>query len=307
MPESIEDKPLLLLIDDSPQDLRLLGSLIKEQGQILFATSGREGLKLAAERTPDLIMLDVELPDLSGFEVCRELQQNPETRGSSIIFVTSHQSPQHEVAALEAGAVDFISKPFNPPVICARVKIHLTLKRQNKLLQSLVSIDGLTGVFNRRYFDEQSEVEWKRHFRQGHSLGLAMVDVDHFKQFNDRFGHSAGDECLKTLARTFQQSTRRPGEFLARYGGEEFVFVLPHLNQEDILRFGQHLCAEVLALKIPHPASSAQFVTISLGAVASVPTPETQLQLLVEQADQALYQAKASGRNRCQLFNSTPG
>lgn len=303
MSESIEDKLLLLLIDDNPQDLRLLGSLIKEQGQILFATSGREGLKLAAERMPDLIMLDVELPDMSGFDVCRELQQNPETRGTSIIFVTSHQSPQHEVAALEAGAVDFISKPFNPPVICARVKTQLTLKRQNKLLQNLVSLDGLTGVFNRRYFDAQIEVEWKRHLRQGHSLGLALVDVDHFKQFNDRFGHSAGDECLKTLARRFQQSARRPGDFVARYGGEEFVFVLPHSEREGIQRFGQRLCAEVLALKIPHPAGGEQFVSISLGAVASVPTLDTPLHCLLERADQALYQAKASGRNRCQLFS----
>lgn len=304
MPENTEDKPLLLLIDDSPQDLRLLGSLIRERGQILFATTGLEGLALAAERIPDLILLDVELPDIDGYEVCRKLKQDPETRSTPIIFVTSHQSPEHEVAALEAGAVDFIAKPFNPPVISARVKTHLTLNHQNKLLQSLASQDGLTGVFNRRYFDEHGDAEWKRHLRQGNPLGVVMVDVDHFKQFNDRFGHTAGDECLKTLARTFRQSTRRPGDFVARYGGEEFVFVLPYTGPEDALRFGEHLCREVLALNIPHPKPAGeQFVTVSLGATAAVPTHDTTLRTLVEHADQALYKAKAAGRNRCQLFS----
>jgi len=303
MPENAEDKPLLLLIDDSPLDLQLLGSLLEDRAQILFATTGREGLKLAAERMPDLILLDVELPDISGYEVCRELKQNLETQSTPIMFVTGHQSPQHEVAALEAGAVDFIAKPFNPPVISARIKTHLTLNHQNKLLHRLASVDGLTGVFNRRYFDEQGEVERKRHLRQGLSLGLVMVDVDHFKQFNDRFGHTAGDECLKTLARTFRQSARRPGEFVARYGGEEFMFVLPYTKSEDVFRFSQHLCAEVLALKIPHPRiTGEQFVTVSVGATAVVPTQNMQLRTLVEQADLALYQAKAAGRNRCKLF-----
>ncbi len=303
MPDISADKPLIHLIEDNPQDLRLLSNLVKDQGQVVFSTGGREGLRLANSRLPDLILLDVELPDISGYEVCRELKQNPETRGIPVIFVTSHNSAQHEVTALEAGAVDFIIKPFNPPVICARVKTHLTLQQQSKLLHALAEKDGLTKVFNRRYFDEQAETEWKRHTRQEQSLAVVLLDVDRFKQFNDNFGHRAGDECLQTLARTFLQSTRRPGEFVARYGGEEFAFLLPHTRLDEAVRFGRHICEAVLALKIPHPNTAGEhFITVSLGVAAEIPPHGTTLQELVNRADQALYQAKHAGRNRCVAF-----
>lgn len=304
MSETTFGRPIIHVIEDNPQDLRLLSNLVKDQGQIIFSTSGRDGLRLSTNRLPDLILLDMELPDINGYDVCRELKLSPETSAIPVIFVTSHNSSQHEVAALEAGAVDFITKPFNPPVICARVKTHLTLSRQSKQLHNLADRDGLTDVFNRRYFDEHAEAEWKRHLRQEHPLAVMLLDVDRFKQFNDIFGHIAGDECLKALARIFKQCTRRPGEFVARYGGEEFVFLLPHTQLNEAKRFGEHVCAAVQALKIPHPQTSGeQFVTASLGAAAVIPLRDMRLLELVSRADQALYLAKSSGRNRCHGYS----
>lgn len=295
-------RPLILIVDDSPESIRLLSGLILDKGDVLFATSGEAGLNLARQRRPDLILLDVEMPDLSGYEVCRRLKDDPDTRDIAVMIVTSHHSSAHEVQALESGAIDFLTKPLAPAVVRARVQTQLTLKSQADALHRQAMLDGLTGLYNRAYFHEHLELEWRRHQRQQVPLGFALLDVDHFKAFNDQYGHVAGDACLRRVAEALKASTRRPAEFVVRYGGEEFAIVMPNTPREEIGRFGEWICRQVQDLAIPHEGSSAApVVTISAGLAVLVPTPDRTWSDLIERADRALYRAKQEGRNRAMV------
>lgn len=295
-------RPLILIVDDSPESIRLLSGLILDKGDVLFATSGEAGLNLARQRRPDLILLDVEMPDLSGYEVCRRLKDDPDTRDIAVMIVTSHHSSAHEVQALESGAIDFLTKPLAPAVVRARVQTQLTLKSQADALHRQAMLDGLTGLYNRAYFHEHLELEWRRHQRQQVPLGFALLDVDHFKAFNDQYGHVAGDACLRRVAQALKASTRRPAEFVVRYGGEEFAIVMPNTPREEIARFGEWICRQVQDLAIPHEGSSAApVVTISAGLAVLVPSPDLTWSDLIERADRALYRAKQEGRNRAMV------
>lgn len=289
----------ILVIDDSVSNIRVLSALLQDKGEVLFATSGEEGIEIARLRRPHLILLDVEMPEMDGYEVCRRLKNDPNTVDCAVIFVTAHTTPEYEVRALEAGAVDFIGKPFNPPVVRARVHTQLTMRLQAEMLQQLARRDGLTGLYNRRYFDEVIESEWRRHQRKASSLGLAMIDIDHFKDFNDHYGHLEGDACLQQVATTLLTNTRRPGEMVARYGGEEFVAVLPSLGNDDLVKYGDWLLQKIRQLAIPHAHSHvAEIVTISIGMASLVPEASGKHIDLIALADYALYRAKATGRNR---------
>ncbi|MEE2729714.1 MAG: diguanylate cyclase [Pseudomonadota bacterium] len=297
---------VILIIDDNPKSIKALSLLVRDFGEVIFATSGAAGIAMAMKRNPDLILLDVEMPGMNGYEVCRQLKADLSTRGSSIIIVTSHSSVEHEVEALEAGAADFITKPLNSPLVRARVKTQLLVKKQADELQRLAEQDGLTGIYNRRYFDEQMAQEWRRHQRQRSPLGVALVDVDYFKAYNDEYGHQGGDGCLRAVAQCLTLALRRPGEQVARYGGEEFVIILPYTDNIELLKIGPWLCEQVRSRKIPHAKSAvAQWVTISVGLASCTPSIQTGPDHLLGLADKALYQAKASGRNQCVVAEKT--
>ena len=300
--------PRILLVDDSPTNLKFLGNMLRGMSDLFVATNGDMALQMAHDKLPDLILLDVEMPGKNGYEVCLALKNDPLLCDSAVIFVTSHQSMEHEIRALEAGAVDFISKPLNPPVVRARVTTHLTLKQQTDKLRRMANIDGMTGVFNRRAFDGMLAVEFRRHQRATSSLALAMLDVDHFKHFNDCYGHLAGDDCLRTIANTAVAATRRPAETVCRYGGEEFAIILPNTNLEDALRYGQWLNQQIRELAIPHRgAVGREIVSISIGVTACIPSAESSPLQLIAEADQALYAAKAQGRDRVIAFSAVEG
>ncbi|WP_374337304.1 diguanylate cyclase domain-containing protein [Leeia sp.] len=301
-PEPDMQECRILIIDDSVTMQRLLGSLLKECGQIVCAISGAQGIDLARTLRPQLVLLDVEMPGMNGYEVCAALKADEVTRDSAIIFVTATNSMESEVAALEAGAVDFITKPINPPTALARVRTHIKLQQHALAMQYLAQRDGLTGIFNRRFFDAQLELEIARHRRQGLPLGLALIDIDHFKLYNDHYGHQLGDSCLQAVANCLANSTRRPGEVMARYGGEEFVALLPYCSAEDVLKYGTHLCAQVQQLQLPHAASTVcGEVTISVGVASVLPDATMLAAELVGKADAALYRAKSAGRNQAVL------
>ena len=289
---------VILIIDDNPKSIKALSIVVRDFGEVIFATSGAAGIAMAIKTKPDLILLDVEMPGMNGYEVCRQLKADASTRSSNIIIVTSHSSVEHEVAALEAGAADFITKPLNAPLVRARVKTQLLVKKQADELHRLAEQDGLTGIYNRRYFDDQFVQEWRRHQRQRSPLGVALVDVDFFKAYNDRYGHQDGDECLRQVAAALQSSLRRPGEQVARYGGEEFVIILPYTDKNELMKIGPWLCEQVRNLQIPHARSDAsEYVTISVGLASCVPSLKNDPASLVRLADKALYEAKANGRN----------
>jgi len=193
MSEYQQTQNLILIIDDDPMAIRLLSNILKEQGTIIFATSGEAGLQLARERRPQLILLDAEMPVMDGYEVCRKLKSDPDAGSASIIFVTANTSMESEIAALDGGAADFIIKPLNAAVALARVRTQLRIQQQAAEMAHLANRDGLTGLFNRRYLDQVLEKEGARHKRQRLPLGLAMIDIDYFKLYNDGYGHQAGD------------------------------------------------------------------------------------------------------------------
>lgn len=292
----------ILIIDDNVDTIRLLSAMVREQGRVLFATSGAAGLELARLQRPQLILLDVEMQGMDGFAVNERIRRDPDLRHSAVIFVTAQSSPEAEIACLDAGAVDFIPKPLNAPVVQARVRTHLRLQAALSVLGDLANLDGLTGLYNRRYFDRQMAAEFARHRRHQLPLGVVLVDVDDFKLFNDRYGHQRGDACLKEVAEALHDGARRPGELAARYGGEEFVVLLPNVTPAALARYGDWLCRRIGALGIPHAAASAApHVTASIGLCARIPGENDTAEGMLHAADMALYRAKRAGRNRSVL------
>jgi len=291
-------KARLLVVDDQPIHLQVLYRALSADHQLFMATGGAQALKLVREQNPDLVLLDVVMPDMDGFEVLQQLKSSLDTSGIPVIFVTAHGGDEIETQCLHAGAVDFISKPINPSVVRARVKTHLTLKFQSDFLRDMAFLDGLTGVSNRRQFDDRLPMEWGRAQRKGTALTVIMLDVDSFKAYNDHYGHQAGDDCLRQIAAALKNALRRPTDLVARYGGEEFVCLLPDTGFDDGMLLGQRLLDAVRAMAIPHHFSKAQpVVTISVGvATREGPGPDGRAGYLVSLADAQLYQAKHGGR-----------
>lgn len=294
-----ERKARILLVDDERINLVVLADLLRPEFELLIATDGAQGLRLAAEQQPDLILLDLVMPGMDGYGVCQHLQADPVTAGIPIIFITARTETEYETKGFDLGAVDYIAKPFNDRVVLARVRTHVRLKRQNALIEHLMRQDALTGIYNRRAFDETSEREWKRARRLGQPLSLLMMDIDHFKQYNDHYGHGSGDACLQRVGQTLSSCMRRPGDFIGRYGGEEFVSLIPQTDLPGALQLAEYMVTTVSALQIPHARSSTSpVVTISIGIATGIPESELEMAALKERADQMLYVAKAAGRNR---------
>lgn len=287
----------LLIVDDSATTVRLLVAVLKDLGEIRTASDGETALIEARSFLPDVMLLDVEMPGMDGYEVCKRLKTDPATAHISVFFVTSHSSADHEITALDAGASDFIGKPINPRVAFARVRIHMMLLVQTKLLREQVGHDALTGLVNRRRFGEALAVEVARSHRTGQPLSLIMIDVDFFKAFNDHYGHPAGDECLRAVAGAIRSFSKRSTDLAARIGGEEFAMLLANTELENATKLANELIMAVSALGIAHVDSQAtDHVTISAGVAP------LQLdgggQTLMRRADKALYEAKEADRNR---------
>jgi len=292
-------KARLLVVDDQPINIQVMYQAFGSDYQVFMATSGEQALTICNNNPPDLILLDIVMPGMDGFEVCKRLKSDEATSHIPIIFVTAHTDAAQETRGLSLGAVDFIAKPVNPTVVRARVKTHLTLKFQSDLLRQLVFLDGLSGVFNRRYFDQQIAIEWSRAARNDQPLSLILLDVDFFKLFNDRYGHQAGDDALRLIAVTLKSCLRRPADLVARYGGEEFACVLPETSYDDALALAHELERKVRERGIPHETSStAAVVTISVGIATREAGAMGDVQSLIGLADNLLYQAKHSGRGR---------
>jgi diguanylate cyclase (GGDEF)-like protein len=289
----------ILIVDDAMENVQILHHALQDEHDVLFAMSGQKALHIALHQLPDLILLDAMMPDLDGYAVCAALRANSITSAIPIIFVTALTSPEDETRALDAGAADFITKPVNAAVVRARVRTQLMVKRQADALRALTLTDGLTGVANRRAFDERLENEWRRCARAGAPIALILVDIDHFKPYNDEYGHLTGDDSLRRVAEAMQRAAARPEDLVARYGGEEFAILLPQLDLAGAEGVARRLLAEVHALGIVHARSSAgPLLTVSMGVASVMPNVAHQAVALVATADALLYTAKAGGRNR---------
>jgi diguanylate cyclase (GGDEF)-like protein len=262
-------------------------------------------LRLVAEAAPDLVLLDVLMPGLDGFAVLRRLKEHAATRQVPVIFVTAMSEIDDEERGLTLGAVDYITKPISPAIVRARVRTHLQLKQQRDLLERHAFLDGLTGIANRRRFDEVLEQRWRAAQRSGSGLSVLLIDIDYFKQYNDHYGHGPGDDCLRRVAAAVARTFSRGDDLAARYGGEEFAIVL---GGGDAAAPAQRLLGCIAELAIPHRLSPLQGrVTVSAGAYAVQPLPQFDHRQAVESADRLLYQAKQGGRNRCVVYDERQG
>jgi diguanylate cyclase (GGDEF)-like protein len=289
----------VLVADDDAINREVLGDLLKPEYTVLLAKNGAQTLERAARHQPDLILLDVMMPDMDGYEVLRQLRADPHTEHIAVIFISGLDRPEDEANGLKMGASDYIVKPFNPTVVMARVALHLQVVRQRRMLERLANIDGLTELANRRRFDEKYALEYQRARRNRQPLSLALLDIDSFKQYNDRYGHPAGDRALRSVARVAGAAMRRPGDLAARYGGEELVLLMPETDAVHARQVVEALCQAVAELRIAHEASTvAPVLTVSVGG-ATLDAAGAELPAdLFEAADAQLYRAKQAGRNR---------
>lgn len=293
-------QPQVFIIDDTPTNIELLAGALSSHFAIKFATSGAKALELLEKpEKPDLILLDVMMPGMDGYEVCRRLKENPTTRAIPVIFITAKSEIGDQTRGFSCGAVDYIPKPFELPLVLARVRTHLNLKLRTDLLEAQASIDALTGIANRRRFDESLRTEWRRAARNIMPLSLLMFDVDHFKAYNDHYGHGAGDDCLRHIGEALVRAELRPGDFVARYGGEEFAVILPSCHSAGARAIAERIRGVIEGLQIQHEHSScAPMVTVSIGCATQKPAQGGDVSGLFLAADTALYRAKQDGRNR---------
>jgi diguanylate cyclase (GGDEF)-like protein len=292
-------RPKILIADDQPSNILVLHELFSAQCDVFMATNGMQAIEVCQAELPDLILLDVVMDDIDGHEVCRRLKADPSTSTIPIIFITSQNQEADEVFALGLGAVDFIMKPINSVIVRARVRTHLTLKLQGDLLRASAFLDGLTGVCNRRKFDEDLLTNWRQCLREKAPMSLILLDIDYFKRYNDRYGHQSGDSCLKWVAKVLSETLRRPYDTVARYGGEEFACILPNTELEGAVRMAEAMLARIRELGIEHLGSDVdRVVTASMGVATLVPTYTLGSEALLAAADTQLYEAKRTGRAR---------
>ena len=309
----------LLIVDDDVTVVQILGKALNSIGRVRYATNGKDALALALREPPDVVLLDTEMPGMSGFEVLTTMRAQPTLEHVPVIFVTSHNSQDMEEEGLARGAADFIAKPIRPAIVVARVKTQLRLKIALDRLRKLSTQDALTGIANRRTLDEVLLTECKRAQRARSPMSVMMVDVDHFKRYNDTYGHGPGDDVLIAIARALEACTSRPADLVARYGGEEFVVVLPDTESAGALKVAHTLLDTVKALHIPHSGAESGQVSLSIGIATfdkdcphwddaltdlrdrADTSPEVSTIKLLATADQALYAAKQGGRARAVL------
>jgi len=299
----------ILIIDDSRLICHIATVILGKRGhEVVVASNGRIGLQMAEAEPPDLILLDVIMPEMNGYEVCEKLKQEAATTDIPIIMLTSRANPADKVRGLDIGASDYVTKPFDEGELVARVKTHLRLKElyeilqeKNRKLQELANRDGLTELYNHRFFQETVAKDFQRALRYHEVLSCALFDIDHFKKFNDTYGHQVGDMVLKTLGGLIK-AQMRDSDLSARYGGEEFALLLYHTTAQDAFVVLERIRKRVEEHKFIQD-DLVLAVTISIG-VATFPSQQIpDAKTLIECADKALYEAKRKGRNQVVAFS----
>ncbi|WP_221794091.1 diguanylate cyclase [Oceanobacter mangrovi] len=300
------ERSTVLVVDDDLLNRSIMVDSLQPHYQVIEAESGEQALLLLHRHKPDLVLLDIVMEGISGVEVCRQIKEDPDEEIATIpvLFVTALDDSRQEQLCWEAGGADFIAKPVNVITLQYRVKAHVTLKRQSDVLRRLANLDGLTGLYNRRYFDEQLQRSVRDQANNQQHWSLIMLDVDHFKNYNDRHGHVIGDECLKEVARLMMSSVRRSQDMVARLGGEEFAILLSGTRLDGAERVARSLLNTIrntAQLSVDNGKGNElnyPFVTVSMGITEILGNGDLAEEDFLKQADEALYQAKGAGRNR---------
>lgn len=295
-------KGTVLIVDDEVSNIEIMNAVLEDDYEVCFATSGEQALGMLRGMLPDLILLDVLMPGLDGFEVCRRIKHEALLVDIPVIFTTGLGDTDDEMRGLSLGAIDYVTKPIQPAVLRARVNNHVELKQLRDRLAEMAVTDGLTGLSNRRHMEQTLELETSRLSRQGEWLSVIMLDIDFFKQFNDNYGHQAGDRAISMVASALMRAVKRSSDLCARYGGEEFACVLPGTAPEAAKIVAEEIRLQVQSLNIPHAFSNVSpFVTISMGVASGRCLPGVSGAAWVGEADQLLYRSKKGGRNCIQM------
>lgn len=296
----LEKKNTVLIVDDDALNITALTHILKDDYTIYVEKDGADALETAQELLPDLILLDVVMPKMDGFEVLAFLKNKPETRGIPVIFITGLSNVQDEEKGLMLGAADYIHKPFTPAIVKLRVKNQLQIVNQIRIINHLSMTDTLTGLFNRRHFNTRLKYEWDRAMREKTLLSVLMIDVDNFKNYNDTYGHLQGDAALRGIANILRQKLLRATDMLARWGGEELAVLLPVTDLPGACVVAEKLRAAVEAHVFEREGEPTH-LTISIGVNCVSPWEYSNMELFLGEADRALYQAKKLGKNRAEV------
>lgn len=305
MPE-INQQPTILIVDDMITNILILSDLLKDEYDIKIAKSGLKAIEIANSQNIDLILLDIEMPKMNGYEVCKNLKNSEKTKNIPIIFVTARNSETDEEEGLNLGAIDYITKPFNKTIVKLRVRNHIKLKEKTDLLEQLSMYDRLTNIKNRRFFDEIFEKSYYEARRKKTNLALMMIDIDFFKPYNDNYGHGKGDEALKKVSLAINNTllSHREDDLVARYGGEEFVVLIKNITLDELNKIANNILDSIKKLKIKHDYSSTnEYLTVSIGIANFDGNKDIpKIELLIK-SDETLYKVKASGRNNFLITN----
>lgn len=298
MTQDKQPKFNVLIVDDERSNLHTLFHSLRTEYNVITANSGEMALHKISLKRPDIILLDIVMPGMDGYEVFTHLKEDDTTRDIPVIFITGLTNPEDEAKGLFYGAVDYISKPFNVNVVQARVKTHLKIAWQMHMIEQLGMIDALTEIPNRRRFDQQLEIDWARAIREQTPISILMIDIDNFKSYNDTYGHPAGDALLQTITRTVTARIRRPHDLFARIGGEEFAILLLGTDMTGASVVGEGIRADIENLNIPSGMDLRRPVTVSLGVESVTPCHGSDSTDFVVRCDKRLYAAKKAGKNR---------
>jgi diguanylate cyclase (GGDEF)-like protein len=293
----------LLIVDDENANLKVLAYILGQDYTIYTATNGKDAIMKTREYLPDLILLDILMPEMDGYQTLSEIKKIENIQKIPIIFITGLDSDEDEIKGLSLDAVDYITKPFSPTVVKLRVRNQIQIITQMRTIEKLSMIDQLTGIPNRRNFEERLRMEWKQAIREQTTISLLMMDLDKFKDINDVYGHLQGDVVLQTVAEIFSHSFRRPGDYAARWGGEEFIILLPNTSQEGAVETAEHIRSVVENTLIQRDDGPEMKITISIGINSIIPLMDSSVESFISGADKGLYDAKLSGRNRVVCFS----
>jgi diguanylate cyclase (GGDEF)-like protein len=295
----MEDKKnSILIVDDENMNLKVLTHILGLEYTIYTSNNGINAIEKAKEYMPDLILLDILMPDMDGYVTLSELKKIKEVQKIPVVFITGLNSDEDEEKGLSLDAADYITKPFSAMIVKLRVRNQIQIVNQMRTIERLSMIDQLTNIPNRRSFDERLNMEWKQAIREQTPISILMIDVDKFKNVNDKYGHQQGDIVLQSIANTFSHSFRRPGDFAARWGGEEFVVLLPNTQFEGATEIAEKIRSDIENMLITGSGGLNLSVTVSIGVNSLIPGQNDSVDAFLSSADNALYAAKDAGRNK---------